>query len=173
MEQPKGLEMKTVTNKITGAVKQYTDEEFIAERNRLLMIWQNERQTLEIAKEREIEARTAAVEFAFDQAVLKGTERIELGGGFIAKAVKKLNYSFVKNDDGKVNRNAIEKALLKIEKEGAAGELIADRLVKWNPDLSLSEYNLLSEKHKKIIDEVIITTSGTPTLEIIPPKAPK
>jgi len=165
--------MIQITNKETGEVKNYTEAEFIAERDRLLLSWEESKRALEVAKEKEMEQRKAVVAFAFDPNKESGTERIELGNGYQAKAVKKINYGFVKTEDGKLNKAAIDKALAKIEKDGAMGELIAERLVKWTPDLSLTEYKQLPEKYKKIIDEVIVTSEGAPTLEIIAPKAPK
>ena len=165
--------MIQITNKETGEVKNYTEAEFIAERDRLLLSWEESKKALEVAKEKEMEQREAVVAFAFDPNKESGTERIELGNGYQAKAVKKVNYGFVKTEDGKLNKAAIDKALSKIEKTGPAGELIAERLVKWTPDLSLTEYKQLPEKLKSIIDEVIVTSEGAPTLEIITPKAPK
>ena len=165
--------MIQITNKETGEVKNYTEAEFIAERDRLLLAWEESKKALEVAKEKEMEQRKTVVAFAFDLNKESGTERIELGNGYQAKAVKKVNYGFVKTEDGKLNKAAIDKALSKIEKTGPAGELIAERLVKWTPDLSLTEYKQLPEKLKSIIDEVIVTSEGAPTLEIIAPKAPK
>ena len=166
--------MIQITNKETGEVKNYTEAEFVAERDRLLLAWEESKKALEVAKEKEMEQRKAVVAFAFDPNKESGTERIELDNGYQAKAVKKVNYGFVKTEDGKLNKAAIDKALAKIEKVGGAvGELIAERLVKWTPDLSLTEYKQLDEKFKKIIDEVIVTSEGAPTLEIITPKAPK
>lgn len=165
--------MIQITNKETGEVKNYTEAEFVAERDRLLLAWEESKKALDVAKEKEMEQRKAVVAFAFDPNKESGTERIELGNGYQAKAVKKLNYGFVKTEDGKLNKTAIDKALAKIEKTGPAGELIAERLVKWTPDLSLTEYKQLPEKLKSIIDEVIVTSEGAPTLEIIAPKAPK
>lgn len=163
--------MIQITNKETGEVKNYTEAEFIAERDRLLLAWEESKKALEVAKEKEMEQRKAVVAFAFDPNKESGTERIELGNGYQAKAVKKVNYGFVKTEDGKLNKAAIDKALSKIEKTGPAGELIAERLVKWTPDLSLTEYKQLPEKLKSIIDEVIVTSEGAPTLEIIAPKS--
>lgn len=166
--------MIQITNKETGEVKNYTEAEFVAERDRLLLAWEESKKALEVAKEKEMEQRKAVVAFAFDPNKESGTERIELGNGYQAKAVKKVNYGFVKTEDGKLNKAAIDKALAKIEKVGGVvGELIAERLVKWTPDLSLTEYKQLDEKFKKIIDEVIVTSESAPTLEIIAPKAPK
>jgi hypothetical protein len=84
-----------------------------------------------------------------------------------------VRYGFIQNAEGKTDKARIEKALSKIEKDGESGELIAERLVKWTPELSLTEYKQLSDKYRKIIDDVIITSEGTPTLEIKEPKAKK
>jgi hypothetical protein len=166
--------MIQITNKETGEVKNYTEAEFVAERDRLLLAWEESKKALDVAKEKEMEQRKAVVAFAFDPNKTSGTERIELANGYQAKAVKKINYGFVKDAEGKLNKRAIDKALERIEKIGGpVGELIAERLVKWTPDLSLTEYKQLDEKYKKVIDEVIVTTEGAPTLEIIAPKAPK
>jgi hypothetical protein len=164
--------MHQITNKETGEVKNYTDAEFEAERTRLLVDWEAQKVALEVAKEKEMTARKAVVDFAFDPNKTSGTERVELGNGYVAKAVKKINYGWIKDESGKLNKKLIDKALEKIEKiGGAVGELVAERLVKWEPSLSLTEYKQLDDKFKKVIDEVIVTTEGAPTLEIIAPKA--
>lgn len=164
--------MHQITNKETGEVKNYTDAEFEAERTRLLVDWEAQKVALEVAKEKEMTARKAVVDFAFDPNKTSGTERVELGNGYVAKAVKKINYGWIKDESGKLNKKLIDRALEKIEKiGGAVGELVAERLVKWEPSLSLTEYKQLDDKFKKVIDEVIVTTEGAPTLEIIAPKA--
>lgn len=165
--------MRQVINKETGEIREFTEEAFIEERDRLLLAWQKSKEDLETAKANEIDLRKQCVDFAFDPNKQSGTERIELGGGFQAKAVKKVTYGFIKGEDGKTDRKAIEKALSKIEADSAAGEFIAERLVKWSPELSLTEYNKLDERTRKIIDAVIVTSDGAPTLEIIEPKAKK
>lgn len=162
-----------VTNPETGEIKNYTEAEYIAERDRLLLDWQAKQATLATAKEEEMKARKAAVMFMHDPAKSGTTENVELGGGYKATMKVPVNYGFIKRDDGKTDKARIEKALSKIEKDGEAGELIAERLVKWTPELSLTEYKQLSDKFKKIIDDVIVTTEGTPTLEIKEPKAKK
>ncbi len=162
--------MRQVIDKTTGEVKEYTEEQFETLRDALLVSWQDSKIALERAKELEMQLRKQIVDFAFDPNKQSGTENVELGNGYKLKAVKTLRYSFVKNADNKLDKAAIDKALAKIEKDGAVGELIAERLVKWTPDLSLTEYKLLSEKHKLIIDSVIVTTEGSPTLEIVEPK---
>jgi len=148
-----------------------TEAEHVLGRDYLLMKWKASQELLEQAKADEIVWRKRVVDFAFDPEKKKGTERIDLGAGYQLKAVKKINYGWIKGPDGKkVNKDAIETALGKIEETGPAGALIADRLVTWKPDLSLTEYEKLPAELKPIIDAVIVTTEGAPTLEIIPPK---
>lgn len=148
-----------------------TAEETDAGTKYLLAKWEESKLALEAAKADEMIWRKRVVDFAFDPTKKAGTERIDLENGYQAKAVKKINYGWIKTDDGKLNKAAIETALCKIEESGPAGALIADRLVKWTPELSLTEYKVLPAEFKAIIDPVIVTTDGAPTLEIIAPKS--
>lgn len=164
--------MKTVTDKQTGEVLEFTDAEFDKIQYDLITRWNNAKTALEAAKETELKLRKEVVDFSFDQSNNKGTETIELENGWKAKAVKKLNFGWIKDGD-KVNKHKIDDALDAIERSDPAGQLIAERLVKWTPELSQTEYKKLPLKMKEIIDAVIVTSEGTPTLELIPPKAPK
>lgn len=164
--------MIEITDKKTGDVRIYTSAEFEATKSALLTAWDEARKVLSEAKDREMALRIEYVDFAFDQNKDKGTERIEIGNGWEAKAVKKINYGWVKNGE-KVDKAAIDNALDEIERTVENGVLISERLVKWTPELSQTEYKLLDEKAKRIIDAVIVTSTGAPTLEIIPPKAKK
>lgn len=155
----------------TGEAKTFKNEnEYTQTRDKLLQEWQMAKEALEIAKEAELKARNAAVELMADPEKVGKTDNVELGNGYKAKIKIPLRYGFIQDSDGKLDKSRIDKALSKIEKDGAAGELIAERLVKWIPALSLTEYNQLSPKHLAIINEVIVTSEGTPTLEIIEPK---
>lgn len=140
----------------------------------LLTAWENSKAALERAKAAEMDLRKQIVAFSFDPNKKSGTERIDLANGYELKSVKKLNYGFIKTNDGKkVNKLAIDAALTTIEKLDPAGALIAERLVKWDPTLSLTEYNQLSPQMKAEIDKVIVVTDGAPSLEIVPPKGTK
>jgi len=161
-----------ITNE-AGEVKNFTEEEYFKERDRLLVLWQSAKLALDVAKENEIMLRTEAALFMHDPNKAGSVETVELGQGYKAKVKVPVNYGFIKNESGKIDKARIEKALSKIEKDGAVGELIAERLIDWKPNLSLSEYKLLSEKHRKIIDDVVVTTTGTATLSIAEPKAKK
>ncbi len=113
--------------------------------------------------------RVLAVKLGFNTAV-PGTQRVELEGGYQAKAVVKVNYTWVKGEGDKIDKRAIDLALTRIEQRSPAGAYIAEHLVKWTPDLSLTEYKKLAAEDKAIIDEVIVTTDAAPTLEIEAPK---
>lgn len=139
-------------------------------RDELLAEWEATKQALEVAKNNEMVLRTRVVAFSFNPNQRSGTERIPLANGYELKAVKKVNYNFIKDEKGKTNKAAIDAALSQIEKTIPHGELIAERLIKWTPDLSLTEYKELPAAAKAIIDAVIVTTDGAPTLEIVPPK---
>lgn len=152
--------------------------EWLAERDRILSQWEQSKRDLETAKAHEMQLRKDFVAFAFDKEKLEGTERIELNNGYQAKAVKKLNYALVSTVEGVSVVDAVDTALSEMEALGEQGKFIADRLVNWSASLSLSEYRKLDEmadgaKFKSIIDKVIETKEGAPTLEIVPPKGSK
>jgi hypothetical protein len=148
--------------------------EWIAKRDAILTRWDNAKKALDAAKDEEMEARKALVAFMSDPNKRSGTENIPLDNGYSLKVGKSLNYGWIKDASGKTDKAAIEKALSKIEKEaGELGKYITDNLVKWTPELSLTEYKKLGEqfpKLKPVIDTVIVTTDGAPKAEIVEPK---
>lgn len=148
-----------------GKQAEFTAEEHLFYRNFLLAKWEAIKSALAEAKESEMNLRKQVVSFAFNTTQLKGTERIPLENGYELKSVKKLNYN--------VNQDMVNEALDEIENLDAEGKFISERLIKWTADLSVSEYNDLDEKYKKIIDKVITTSDGAPTLEIVAPKGTK
>lgn len=129
------------------------------------VLTQWEKAKTEAAKWKDIEnqLRVHYVEMVSNPNKLEGTENIELQNGYKAKIVKKQNRN--------VDQEKVNDALDQIENTGEAGKLIAERLIKWKADLSKTEYDLLSDAHRKIIDTVITVTPGTPTLEIVAPKS--
>lgn len=132
--------------------------------------WQAAVQAAAAAKDNEMELRliVANLGFKFDKnEERKGTENIELGDGYKLKAVFAMRASVNNKDD------AADKMLTKLEKTGPEGKFIADRIVKWKPELSLTEYNQLDKKFKAIVDEVVTFTVATPALELVVPKDKK
>ena len=75
------------------------------------------------------------------------------------KITHKLNYTLG-------NANLVDKALDLIEKSQEGGNVIAERLVSWKPELSVREYKLLSPQQKAYIDTVLTVKPGTPSVEL-------
>lgn len=146
-----------------------TIEEYKWYRDYLLTQWMAEQRTFETNKTNETELRRRTVEFISNPFLTKGTERIELGNKWIAKVEKKINYTFKKGSDGTLDIAAIHRALDEILAL-SHDKQIPYRLIKWEPRLSVSEYDALPEQARIIIDRVVVTSYALPTLEIIPPK---
>ena len=137
-------------------------------KDQLIMQWHEAQQTLAQAKEVESQLRKEVLAECFAvEADFEGTENVDLGEGYKLKSVFKLNRRLA-NKNGET-----DKALTKIEKLGEAGEFVADRLVKWEPKLSMTEYKKLPNNMRKIIDEVITAAPGAPSISLVEPKAKK
>jgi len=80
--------------------------------------------------------------------MFSGTENIEVPGGKL-KIVHKLDYKIV------VDGDKLDAALLKIEQSMEGGNIIADRLVTYKPELSVREYKLLTPAQQAVIDKCI------------------
>ena len=139
-----------------------------ANRDAKILAWEAAVKALAAAKDAEAALRkeVLAEAFAFDpEALREGTENFELGNGYKLKAVFKISRNLNNENE------AVDKVLSKIEKTGPEGAFIAERLVKWKPELSVSEYKKLPEKFKKLIDEVVTSKEAMPSLELVAPKS--
>jgi hypothetical protein len=94
----------------------------------------------------------------------KGTTNFPLGGDCKLKAEFKLYYK-LENKDGETLDMLDE-----LSANDENGDFVSSRLVKWEPKLSISEYNKLSPEQKKIVDRVLTVTPGTPSISIVYPK---
>lgn len=141
----------------------------------LLLLWQQKKNAIEIAKTEEMDLRKYIVKREFPKAD-EGMNVKELGQGYQLKAAIKYNYNLADND-------TVEATLEKLSTLGNAGSAISDRLVSWKPNFLLTEYRqLIEDKDKgskfadealKIITEMLTITEGAPTLEIKEPKKGK
>lgn len=138
-------------------------------RDRILTEWNEAATELARVKAKENELRLAAVKLLSDPTKLKGTENVELGNGYKLKIVKKENFSFVKNPEGKTDTVAINNVLAQLSESMGTTE-IAARLVEYKPEFKVSEYNRLTIEQKKLVDKVLVVSPGTPTLEVVAPK---
>ena len=139
-----------------------------ANRDAKILAWDAAVKALAAAKDAEAALRkeVLAEAFAFDpEALREGTENFELGNGYKLKAVFKISRNLNNENE------AVDKVLSKIEKTGPEGAFIAERLVKWKPELSVSEYKKLPEKFKKLFDEVVTSKEAMPSLELVAPKS--
>ena len=127
------------------------------EQTELLRQWENAKTQASYWKEQEMELRKQVAHAGITDDN-EGTNRAEIGNGYQLKTVIKINYK-IDSD-----RKAVDKVLARLPDD------IADRLIKWTPTLSLTEYKALNERHKAIADTVITTSEGAPTVEIIEPK---
>lgn len=153
----------------TGYTEVFSNAEYIRRRSILLQAWLTTQNAFEKAKKEELAARKIASDFMHDADKSGKQETVKLGNGYEAKLKIPLTYGFVKNEKNEVDKLAIETALEIIANEGS--KEIADKLVKWTPVLSLTEYKALTVAHKEIIDPVIVVKEGTPVLSIKEPKA--
>jgi hypothetical protein len=135
----------------------------LADRDALLMRWQDARDALAVAKINETKLRVEVFTSCFPNPT-EGTNTLELGNGYELKATHVINYNLDK-DAAKVE--ATLAAIAAVDQEG---QFIAERLVKWAAELSIGEYRKLSAQHRALIDTVLTTKPGSPQLEI---KAPK
>lgn len=139
-----------------------------AKRDALILEWREKQAQLSKLKDEEMALRKQVLGelFSFDPEVLReGTENFELGQGYKVKAVFKIDYKLNNEND------AVDKVLTKMEKAGAEGAVLAERLVKWEPKLSISEYKKLPDKFRKLIDEIVTTKEATPSVELVAPKS--
>lgn len=139
-----------------------------ANRDAKILAWEAAVKALAAAKDAEAALRKEVLTeaFAFDpEALREGTENFELGNGYKLKAVFKISRNLNNENE------AVDKVLAKIEKTGPEGVFIAERLVKWKPELSVTEYKKLPEKFKKLFDEVVTSKEAMPSLELVAPKS--
>lgn len=140
----------------------------------LLQEWLNAKNAMDAAKNLEMELRKQVVAaFPFPAGAKEGTHRIDLNAGYQLKVVLKQNYN-LDNKNG-----ATDKALAAWEEAGktdvekALRSAIADRLVKWKPELSITEYRLLDAAALAALQPVLTITDGSPALELVEPKTGK
>lgn len=149
-------------------------------RDQLLTAWTSAKNQLTAIKEQEMELRKQVQEMLFPKPK-KGTQRYELGAGYKIKLVHKINYKLgdkdrIDPDSGnKISiADQVETVMNEIEKCGNEGKFIVERLIKTSYDLSISEYEKLDNPEiKKLVDSILITSDGAPSLELEQPTSGK
>jgi hypothetical protein len=90
-----------------------------------------------------------------------GTENVAVFGGTL-KIVHKIDYSVTGDND------AVDAMLDTIEKSQEGGNVIAERLIRWKPELSVTEYKVLRPDQRAIVDKLIETKPASKTIEFKP-----
>jgi hypothetical protein len=121
----------------------------------LVAEWDAADKALAAAKAREKELREQVIEALFKDAPV-GTNNHELPTGETLSCVKKLNYK-LETDATMLAQGALA---------GMIGEFLTQRLVKWKPELSVSEYKKLDDISRATIDKALTITPATPSLEM-------
>lgn len=133
------------------------------------------------AYENNVRRETAAICFP---SPTRGTNRLQLGDGNAIKLVYTLSYKLGKKD--LVNQEtgepvSINEQIKWLESQIAAlapeGKILVERLIKWEPSLSETEYRKLSDlipvekAAKELIDRFLtVTPAATPSLTFEPAK---
>lgn len=168
---------------VVGAVE--TAEQFAARRDALINNWLAEKQRSTAAVEAERGIRANLTTLLFPTPV-KGTQRYALNAGYNIKLVHGMTYTLGDKDmiDPATNTKVpietqVEAVLKEISDMGNEGPLLAERLVKWKPELSESEYLKLDitletdRKIKDLIDSILTIKPSSPQLTFEEPKAKK
>lgn len=141
-----------------------------AQRDALIVEWQRLKQQKEALEEQELIARNKVIAFYHEEITdLAGTENYDLSGGFKLKLTFAQRHSVPSAENGK----AVKAVMEQLKGIGEDGAFIAERLFRWKPELSKSEYDRLSPSVKRIVSKVVTTKPAQPTVEIVAPKAPK
>lgn len=154
-------------------------DDAITARNALINQWREATAALAKAKDEEATLRAQLTVSYFDPKKDKGTENLELGDGYKLKCVKKMS--------AKIDKARIDDKLERIDAFGERAKFFAERLFKWTPELSVTEWNDVSQRAEggdelcqKIMEvligapgeiPVVTFSPGMPSLEFVEPKA--
>lgn len=122
--------------------------------------WNELQRQLEAIKQQELTLRKELFEEAFANPA-EGTNTLDLPEGWKLKG----NY--------KLNRKLDEAALPEVLKELRKLHVKTDSLIKYKPELSTTEFRKLTPEQEKVLAAAMVTTPGTPSLELVAPKGAK
>lgn len=112
------------------------------------------------AKERELRAEVLALfSNEMNNPMASGVENIDTGVGKL-KVTHKLEYKLESDND------KVDAMLDKIEKSMEGGNIIAERLVMWKPEISVREYKLLTPAQKLLVDPILTIKQASKSVEL-------
>lgn len=86
-------------------------------------------------------------------------ENVDLPNGEMLKIQHKVDYKLGNADE-------VVKQLNLIEQSQEGGNVIAERLVVWKPEISVTNYKLLNPIQKALIDKVLTVKAASKSIEI-------
>ena len=133
-----------------------------------VLLWQETASEMKSAIARESAMRDALAKETFPDAGI-GTSNYDLGKGYILKAKFDEAYTLDNKEGAKVT-NAMCDALEQATKD--TDQTLCERLVKWEPKISVGEYKKLKPEIKKLVDEsgALTIKPSKVSLEIVKPK---
>ena len=134
--------------------------------DKTLQDWQEAKHALDRWKEHEAQLRRYIIEHGglFDPSKEEGTETVNLGNGYKLKAKKVTNYT-VANKEGE--------AFAVLQKLTELGEVSANKakdLFRFDANIRVSNYKKLDDAEKALVDNIVTTKPGMPSLELVEPK---
>lgn len=129
----------------------------------ILERWQKAKAQAEYWAATERELRNEIFATGFPQPK-EGTNSLTLPNTWTLKAVHKMNYTLEK-DVAK-----LKPIMASLIQSGLVERVIANRLVTFEPKLSVSEYKKLPDAAVKLFADVLTIKPGAPSLELVPPK---
>lgn len=137
-------------------------------------------------KDEEMQARTV-VSSSFFPTPKKGTQYAPLGGGWRIKLVHGWNYKL--GDSGRIGDDGLAVSIetqvreleAKIEALGPEGAMIVNRVIRWKPELSATEYLRLADESStdiekeafELVTAMLEISPKSPTLDMVEPPKPK
>lgn len=125
--------------------------------------WYSAKQSLDYWKDQEEKLRKQVIDSAFKTTARNGTKRVNLNDGVKLKAVFN-NTLKLDKDPIKEDYSHLQAALQGVNPQ------ILNKLIKWEPKVSTSEYKKLTDSEQTIVDKVLTIKPGTPQLDIEFPK---
>lgn len=125
----------------------------------LALEWAAANEALQLAKTRELELRGQVVKACFEEDLVSGTTNLVLDRGYTLKANRRPSTKIT-------DMIKFKAAIATLLKTGKVGKLLVTRLLKWTPEVSLSEFKKLSAEHAVIFKEAVEIALGSPSLEL-------
>lgn len=162
--------MKHILCQETGEIYEYENEEWESLKNTALQEWYAADQEIKKLDAVRKAAMAKYVELVAHPDKVSGTQYDELEKGWKCKITKTPNFGFKKDENNKVDNNAISDMLGQIADKIENGALLAGKLVTWRPEVSIGTYKALPDEAKRIADEIIVQNKSYVKLELVAPK---